>query len=47
MYRIQLINTLKIVLNRHAPLKKKLLRANDAPFMINNLRKAIATRPRL
>ena len=35
------------VLNRHAPLKKKTLRANDAPYMTSNLRKAIATRSRL
>ena len=29
------------VLNKHAPLKKKFIRANHAPYMTKNLRKAI------
>ena len=35
------------VLNDHAPLKKKTVRANDSPFMTKPLRKAIMTRTRL
>ena len=35
------------VLERHAPLKKKTVRANEAPFTSKALRKAIATRSRL
>ena len=35
------------VLNFHAPLKRKLVRANNAPFMNSKLRKAIMTRTRL
>ena len=32
------------VLNKHAPLKKKLLRANHAPYITKTLRKAIMRR---
>ena len=35
------------VLDIHAPIKKKIVRANDAPYMTKALRKAIATRSRL
>ena len=35
------------VLNDHAPLRRKTIRANDSPFMIKSLRKAILTRTRL
>ena len=35
------------VLNEHAPLKKKYVRANDAPFMTKALRKAVMLRTRL
>ena len=35
------------VLNTHAPLKKKVVRANEVPYMTKTLRKAIATRSRL
>ena len=35
------------VLNVHAPLKKKMVRANEVPYMTKALRKAIATRSRL
>ena len=35
------------VLNDHAPLKKKIFRANEVPYMTKSLRKAIATRLRL
>ena len=35
------------ILNRHAPLKKRYLRANNAPFMNKNLTKAIMVRSRL
>ena len=35
------------VLERHAPLKRKNLRANEVPYMTKALRKAIATRSRL
>ena len=34
------------IFNIHAPLKKKILRGNDAPFMNKELRKAIYTRSR-
>ena len=35
-----------MLLNKHAPLKKKYLRANDSPFMIKPLRKLIMNRSR-
>ena len=35
------------VLNKHAPLKKKFIRANHAPYMTKNLRKAITKRSQL
>ena len=35
------------VLNAHASLKKKVVRANEVPYMTKALRKAIATRSRL
>ena len=35
------------VLNRHAPMKKRLVRANEVPYMTKQLRKAIANRSRL
>ena len=35
------------VLNKHAPLKTKVIRANNAPFMNKNLRKQVMTRSRL
>ena len=39
-------NILCNVLNKHAPLKKKYLRANDSPFMTKHLRKMIMNRSR-
>ena len=35
------------MLNKHAPLKKKLLRANHAPYITKTLRKAIIRRSQL
>ena len=35
------------LMNRHAPIKQKYLRANDAPFMTKALRKAIMLRTQL
>ena len=35
------------ILNRHAPMKEKLVRANNSPFMNKTLNKAIITRSRL
>ena len=35
------------ILNTHAPLKKRLVRANEVPYMTKTLRKAIANRSRL
>ena len=35
------------VLDKHAPLKKRTVRANEAPYMTKQLRKAIMTRSRL
>ena len=34
------------IVNKHAPLKKKFIRGNQAPFMTRNLRKEIYTRSR-
>ena len=42
-----LTNVFPNIVNKHAPLKKKILRGNDAPFMNKELRKAIYTRSRL
>ena len=42
-----LTNSFSNIVNIHAPLKKKILRGNDAPFMNKELRKAIYTRSRL
>ena len=42
-----LTNVFSNIVNIHAPLKKKILRGNDAPFMNKELRKAIYTRNRL
>ena len=39
--------TVQGVLDNHAPIKNKSVRANDAPFMIKTLRKAIMNRTRL
>ena len=35
------------VFDKHAPLKKRVVRANEVPYMTRNLRKAIANRSRL
>ena len=35
------------MLNKHAPLRKKLLRANHAPYITKTLRKAIMRRSKL
>ena len=35
------------VLNKHAPLKTKVIRANNIPYMNKNLRKEVMTRSRL
>ena len=35
------------ILNKHAPKKKRLIRANEVPYMTKTLRKAIANRSRL
>ena len=42
-----LTNVFSNIVNIHAPLKKKILRGNDAPFMTKELRKAIYTSSRL
>ena len=39
-----LTNVFSNIFNIHAPLKKKILRGNDAPFMNKELRKAMYTR---
>ena len=36
-----------LVFNKYAPIKKKYIRANEAPFMIKNLHKEIMKRSRL
>ena len=40
-------DTFKAIVNKHAPLKEKMVRGNNAPFMTNELRKAIMNRSRL
>ena len=42
-----LINRFLEVVNVHAPLKTKIVRGNDAPFIVKQLRKAIYARTRL
>ena len=42
-----LTNVFPNIVNKHGPLKKKILRGNDAPFMKKELRKVIYTRSRL
>ena len=42
-----LTNNFINIVNNHAPLKKKFIRGNQAPFMTRNLRKDIYTRSRL
>ena len=42
-----LTNAFSNIVNIHAPLKKKIVRGNDAPYMNKELRKAIYTRSRL
>ena len=39
--------SVKSLLNKHAPIKRKYLRANDGPFMTKELRKAIMHRSKL
>ena len=40
-------DTFKAIVNKHAPLKKKIVRGKNAPFMTKELRKAITNRSRL
>ena len=40
-------DTFKAVVNKHAPLKEKIVRGNNAPFMTKELRKVILNRSRL
>ena len=42
-----LINTFSLIVEKHAPLKKKIVRGNHAPFITRDLRKAIYTRSKL
>ena len=42
-----LTNVFSNIVNKHAPLQKKILRGNDAPFMNKELRKAVYTKSRL
>ena len=41
-----LVNTFINIVNKHAPLKKKFIRGNQAHFMTRNLKKEIYTRSR-
>ena len=43
----QFANTFQNILDRHAPLKKKVIRGNQKPFMNRQLRRAIMLRFRL
>ena len=45
-YRL-ITDTFNKIVERHAPLKKRFFRGNQAPFMNKELRKAIYTRSRL
>ena len=42
-----LTKTFSLIVEKHAPLKKKIVRGNHAPFITKDLRKAIYTRSRL
>ena len=42
-----LTNTFSLIVEKHAPLKKKIVRGNHALFITKDLRKAIYTRSRL
>ena len=42
-----LVENFRKIIDKHAPLKQKIVRGNNAPFMNSNLRKAIYTRTRL
>ena len=42
-----LTNTFSLIVEKHAPLKKKIVRGNHAPFITKDLRKAIYTRSKL
>ena len=41
------VNTFMGIFNKHAPLKSKIIRANDNPFMTKEIRKAIMIRSKL
>ena len=41
------VNTILKILDKHAPIKKRYVRANEAPFMNKTLKKAIMKRSRL
>ena len=41
------MNIFKAVVTKHAPMKSKILRGNNAPFMTKELRKAVMNRSRL
>ena len=41
------LNIFKAVVTKHAPMKSKILRGNNAPFMTKELRKAVMNRSRL
>ena len=40
-------NTIFCIFNKHAPIKRKYVRANEAPFMTKGLHKAIMKRSKL
>ena len=42
-----LTNTFSLIVEKHAPLKKKIVKGNHAPFITKDLRKAIYTRSKL
>ena len=42
-----LTNTFSLIVEKHAPLEKKIVRGNHAPFITKDLRKAIYTRSKL
>ena len=44
---LALTSTFSLIVEKHAPLKKKIVRGNHAPFITKDPRKAICTRSRL
>ena len=46
-YNLALTNTFSLIVEKHAPLKKEIVKGNHVPFFTKDLRKAVYTRSRL